>query len=384
MRSIRVSGQHLNTALEKIIMTFERLTKRGERELPHSFFIMLRSVDSQNIEVLAHNRFRKLHISIPAVVEGHPFRFVSLGKNLAGIIRTLRFDRVEIEYPPAVDRIWIMGKSSRISLTVTREDVFPLYNGKETDTSGYMKVPLGELFYDLSRISYCAGSGSMAKPHNVCVSVTKDFLMCTDNRRMSVYPNRFLKFDRDFLIPLSSLHKLTGVFWGCGKEGGVKLNADRELSIISDGIYVSINLAAGEIPRFTYVIKPSFDKEYKCLLYKEEFVNVLERMGAVISPLDKFPYITLSLKEASGAASVMEVFVESSNNTATDSISVKYSGEGFRVRFNLQFLLQAARSQQEDVILLRFFMDLGCKSMIMSDTKREHLNVVLPIRGSVV
>jgi DNA polymerase III sliding clamp (beta) subunit (PCNA family) len=109
---------------------------------------------------------------------------------------------------------------------------------------------------------------------------------------------------------------------------------------------------------------------------KDDLVRALEKVRCVVVD-DVNACTSLSFSDDEGEG--MCLSVDHRNNFAWETIAVNYTGVDLRAKFNLKFLLEAAKCLHTDSIYLKLYGGEECKSLVVTDEKGAHINVLLPL-----
>jgi len=365
MKELVVSRALLLDAVEKIIATCERPTSKGQRAVPHFFYIKINGYGDK-IRLSANNMFRQIEVMLGDVSPHETFCVGVSGVNFFSLLKGISEDQIAIGYESGLT---LKTVRSWYSLATLSKDRFPereLIIQKE-----WQEVNYEDFFDALSRITYCTADVDAARPFTKAVVVTNTHFYCTDGFRLSLFPNRLIRCGRPFLLPIESVKSYTNLFKEKGEQGFVSVD-EYKIHFSKRNVYATSTLGSGDIPDHRSVTPDGV--AMKVLLTKVPMLKALKRLALFSKALSKrvLPVEIVFSKN--------EVYLSLDNhdfqNQAREEVECTYDGPTTKISANIKHLYQALKSIKEDSAIIE--LRGSHYRLVITDEKGEHKNVINP------
>ena len=367
MKELTISKALLLGATEKVIATCERLSAKGSRTLPHFFYIKINGYGDK-LRLSAHNMFRQIEVMIGDVTSHEPFCLGVTGANFFSLIKNISDESILLRYDPGLS---IRTKRSWYSLATLSQDRFP-----ETELvpqKDWQEVDYEELFETFSRIIYCSANGEADRSFTKAVSVTDSCFYCTDGNRLSLYPNRIIKCDKPFLLPIESIKSYSNLFKDKDHMGFISAD-DHKIYFSKKNVYATSNLYIGPVPDYKSVTPEGLSARVSLL--KEPALQALKRLAIFSKALSKkiLPVGIVFSKDGICLSLDNPDF----QSQAKEVIECLYDGPTTKLSANIRHIYQAVKSIKEESAILE--LRGSHYPIVITDEKGEHKNVIIPCR----
>lgn len=200
-------------------------------------------------------------------------------------------------------------------------------------------------------------------------------MVATDGHRLALAYSEplqayFPEIDKGIIIPRKGLGEIRKLLEG--SMGDVSVAVEHGMLVLkTDSIVLRVSLIDGEYPDYRRVIPNEAGKVVS--FPREVVLHALRRMNVVSSEGYNGVIVTLSADK---------MVLHSTNpdvGEANDEIDVQYTGEEFRVGYNVNYLIDAIEAVEEDRI--EFEVGVGMKPGVIRPANSErYLCIVMPLR----
>lgn len=368
MKELAVSRVLLLDAVDKIIATCERPSAtKGHKVLPHFFYIKLNGYGDK-LRLSAHNMFRQIEVLISEVTAHEPFCLGVTGASFSELIKNISDDLLTFRYESGFT---VKTQKSWYSLATLSGDRFP--DIELVTQKDWQEVDYEELFDVFGRIVYCSANGDADRTFTKAVSVTDTHFYCTDGNRLSVYPNKIIKCDRPFLLPIESIKSYSNLFRDKDCSGFISVDKCK-IYFSKKNVYATSSLYTGAIP------------DYKSVAPEGVYARVSVLKGPLLRALKRLAIFSKALSKRSLPVSIVfsknELCLNLDNpdfqSQAKEVIECLYDGPTTKLSANIGYIYQAVKSIKEDPAILE--LRGSHYSIVITDEKGEHKNVIIPYR----
>jgi len=289
----------------------------------------------------------------------------------AKLFSSLTVDEITLEREDG--RLTVKSANSRFSLATLPPEEFPEI---EVPESFSVKLPSEEVDKALRKVSYAA---SRDEARYILTGVLlRSFgdrlhAVATDGHRLALY-EVFVKSDTwSAIIPKKSLSELKKLLRE--SEEVEVTERHNKLYFRSGDTVMWTSLIEGDYPDYTSVIPESNSKELS--VGKEDFLSALKEVS-VIFDKESVGAVIFELSEGNLRLTAKSVEGEASEE-AEVVIPVDYSGEPFRIGFNILHMIESVSSFDGETVVVR--MEEPISPVLISSPEEPQLkNVIMPMK----
>ena len=359
--SFSIERSELFSIVEKIVMTC-RKRMAGGGDVQHFFYIRVEG-QGRTVKFSAYNTTRRIEILTDKVSIHKPFCVGVSASLLYSILREIPDGQLSVDVEGGFR---IGNASSRFSLDILAPDHFPAV--EDPGRTDWKPIDYDLLFTAINKVRYCASDSDNNRIYTRALCVSSGYFMCTDGFRLSLYPNNIMEYG-DLLIPAESCSALHSVFKDEKADGFISCD-ESTLYFSKGGVYLSLRLLSGQVPKFTQVLPKG--PCVSCVIPRDMLRDALRRVEIIAKDGSKVLAVDLTLS-ASGllASSYRGAY------SAREIIPMTYEGESLSIKANLGYILEATKSLQGDEVVL----EIRGKQLpiVLTDKKGEHKNVIMPL-----
>jgi len=263
----------------------------------------------------------------------------------------------------------ISAGASRFTLRIVAQEAFPprqLLQGKPFDFAdlSYYDTDIGDLFAAIGKVIYCTDVTS-ERHYARGVIAAPEFFFASDGLRLSRFPNRLLRVEKPIALPVEGLTRLSKFFKG-RRLGGISGGAT-DITLAAHGMFATMRLLNWEIPRFQAAVPGGPADLFTAP--REETIAALQRTLIVAN--QKSPQTSLDFD-----GRTLAFRTDEDGDVAEDSVPCKGSAAAL-VRINPRYLLEAISRIEGDEVCFHL---RGQSGVTLTDSKGEHVNVIMPYR----
>jgi len=357
----------LEKAVSKIIALCERPAKEGKSALPHFFHIRVDGYGS-SVKLSAGNSMRNVEVLITDVSAHEPFCFGVFGDYFNKILKAMPDCDLTFSLK---DACYMHNGSSTLKFQYLSADQFP--SGSAKPEHEWWEVDYRELFSRINRVSYCIDKAGLINLNYVKgVHISPEYFLCTDNKRMSFIPNGIIPYKNNVIVPAESFKALSALF-DTEEPKGFIYTEGNYMAFSQGKTYASARLMNYDAPAFTRAIPAGPCNT--CEGSRLDFLMSLKRAIIVARRGDtKTMHNPANLVFTDGK---VHLSLDVEGFGITEDIAISYKGPHLYVMLDLVFLFQAIKRIACDTI--RFELRGDSTPIVVTDTKGEHRNVVMPL-----
>ncbi len=267
-------------------------------------------------------------------------------------------------------RFWIVGSPK------SEYPILPEFN----KTSSF-ELPAGVVAGMIRKTIFAASSDETRHVLNGVFWAAKKGtleMVSTDGRRLAVCAKKIISKDREFsvIVPtkvLSELLRLIALFEIEGSDDEKMLIAvtENQITFQLKGTTILSRLVGGAFPNYDQVIPTK--REVVFSAPTKDMLAVTKR--AALCAVDRGGSVKYSLRKG-----VLHVTSSSQNNEFNEDVSIDYGGVDFSVAFNPQFIIDALKHIDADVVTVAMTSPVNPALFEPAGGEGDYKFVVMPMR----
>lgn len=361
-----VKKEVLEKTVSKIITVCERPSE-GPNSLPYFFHIRIDGYGTA-LKLSAGNAVRNIEVLIGEVSEHTPFCFGVYGRYFHNILKALPDGDLTFTLR---DVCYMHNGSSTLKFQILGAGQFP--SERSLVEHEWWEVDYRELFSRLKKIVYAVDTkGFINKNYIKGVNISADYLLCTDNKRMSIMPNGIIPLEHRVIVSAESINAFASVFNSESTKGFVFIDGNT-MSFSQGHIHAVTRLMEYDAPVFESVIPKG--PCTKCELSRQPFMMAIKRAIIVSqkgAAKEETKPVTLEF-----SSNKIKLFLENQGFGISENLDVEYLGPDLAVNIDLILLYQAVKNIEGDRLRIEIRGDKV--PFIVTDVAGSHLNIIMPV-----
>ncbi len=369
----KINKEHFSNGLRQVINVV------GSKPQTAVLNNVLIKADSDGITLTTTNLDLGIRCSIVAEVS-EPGEITLPCRKLASIVSDVPMQEITVESSDGQVARVKSGKFSSNINGLKAEDFPALPNF--VNKHAYKLAPQ-ELLNMLRSVSYAQSTDENRYILNsVFFSFAEDklTLVATDGRRLAMISRDIGSIDRDdegsIILPAKTVSELEKLL-GQGKELEISFS-ERQVAFdikaegsdngLNGSIYLVSKIVEGSYPNYKQVIPK--EAEHRVKLERELMRDTVRRVSKLTS--EKHYSVRLNITQNS-----LEVFGESAEGSAKETIDIEYEGPEVKIGFNPEYLIQPLDRLTKDEVFFEFKDEM---SPGVFKTLDSFMCVVMPLR----
>lgn len=302
-------------------------------------------------------------------------------KVIAEIINNLPSGLVNLDIDSSItSELTVSNETSVFKVLTLPSEEFP--KGIKQEDCKSLEIPTKILFSFMNKTIISIADAGESRPimQGISILFTSDKIefVSTDGKRLSRATYKF-QGEREeikrqqIIVPGKSLNDLLKVI---NKNEEIKIQYNKtHLFVSSENVSFFCRLLDGNFPDYDRVIPKEFKST--CKVGKEAIINAIKRMIIMAKDKDIPNVVRFNFEDNS----LMLNSETNSIGSAKEEIPILYSGQGLKISFNGNYILDALKILQNEEIVLQLQDEKSSVSISEQVEDEEFTYICMPIRS---